>query len=67
MAKIIKEIHLFTIKEIETDEKGRVKIPGLATVKTLDRGTEFKEERYVNFIVSFCIQIYEKKLLDGGV
>ena len=65
MAKIIKEI--FTIKEIETDEKGRVKIPGLATVKTLDRGTELKEERYVNFIVSFCIQIYEKKLLDGGV
>ena len=39
---------LFTIKEIELHRKSSGKIPGLAIVKTLDRGKKFKEERYIS-------------------
>ena len=39
---------LFTIKEIELHGKNSGKIPGLAIVKTLDRGKKFKEERYIS-------------------
>ena len=39
---------LFTIKEIELHRKSSGKIPGLAIVKTLDRGINFTEEVYIS-------------------
>ena len=39
---------LFTIKEIELHRKSSGKMPGLAIVKTLDRGKKFKEERHIS-------------------
>ena len=39
---------LFTLKEIKLHRKSSGKIPGLAIVKTLDRGENFKKERYIS-------------------
>ena len=46
--KSLKNMLLFTIKEIELHRKSSGKLPGLAIVKTLDRGKKFKEERYIS-------------------
>ena len=45
--KPLKNMPLFTIKEIELHRKSSSKIPGLAIVKILDGGKKFKEERYI--------------------
>ena len=42
--KSLKNMSLFTIKEIEPHIKSSGKIPGLAIVKSLDHGKKFKEE-----------------------
>ena len=46
--KSLKNMLLFTIKEIELHRKSSCKLPGLAIVKTLDHGKEFREERYIS-------------------
>ena len=46
--KSLKNMPLFTIKEIELHKKSSGKITDLAIVKTLDRGKKFKEERYIS-------------------
>ena len=46
--KSLKNMPLFTIKEIELHRKSSAKIPGLAIVRTLDCRKKFKEERYIS-------------------
>ena len=46
--KSLKNMPLFTIKDIELHRKSSGKIPGLTILKTLDRGKKFKEERYIS-------------------
>ena len=46
--KSLKNMPLFTIKEIELHKKSSGKITDLTIVKTLDRGKKFKEERYIS-------------------
>ena len=73
--KSLKNMPLFTIKEIELHRKSSGKIPGLAIVKTLDRGKKFKEERHIsadsimaskkgekNYIKGKCKAMYEKRI-----
>ena len=46
--KSLNNMPLFTLKEIELHRKSSGKIPGLAIVKTLDRGENFKKKRYIS-------------------
>ena len=46
--KSLKNMLLFTIKEIKLQRKGSSKIPVLAKVKTFNRGKTFKEGRYIS-------------------
>ena len=46
--KSLKNMPLFTIKDIELHRKSSGKIPSLAIVKTSDRAKKFKEERYIS-------------------
>ena len=58
---------LFTIKEIELKRKGSSKIPGLAKVKTFNRGKTFKEGRYISVDSITTSTKGEKNIYKGNV
>ena len=65
--KSLKNMLLFTIKEIKLKRKGCSKIPGLAKVKTFNRGKTFKEGRYISVDSITTSTKGEKNIYKGNV
>ena len=65
--KSLKNMLLFTIKEIKLKRKGSSKIPGLAKVKTFYRGKTFKEGRYISVDSITTSTKGEKNIYKGNV